>query len=109
MDSELDFSDFLFDVVYSQNISLTELLVLFSRKIESLDKKEASVEGIPKAITPGSPIIEFVATQRSNGWNELNDLFKKDGIEENFFGIIINGRVNINLVLRIIINHKGLN
>ncbi|KAG2196556.1 hypothetical protein INT47_010395 [Mucor saturninus] len=92
-DNELNFSDLLFDVIYSQKIGLTELLNLFYREIETHGDNTLSTKDLPKAVTPGSPIIELVAKEKSNEWNKLSALFEKDGLENPFSGVIINGRV----------------
>lgn len=93
--NQLTFSDLLYNVIYSQTIDMAELISLFSREIETRDEQKVSVDGTATAITPGTPIIELVASEQSKKWIELADTFEKDGLDKLFSGIIINGRVSL--------------
>lgn len=56
--------------------------------------KKAHAETPPKALLPGSPIIEYAATEQGQKWIDLTNDFAKDGVKQPFFGIVINGRVS---------------
>ncbi|KAI9244442.1 UDP-glucose:glycoprotein glucosyltransferase-domain-containing protein [Helicostylum pulchrum] len=91
--NEPNFSDLLYNVIYTQNTDISELKYLFMQAIASLTDKKVSTDGTSKMITPGSPIIELVATENGKKWAELANKFEKDGVAQPFSGIVINGRV----------------
>lgn len=92
---QLKFSDLLYDAIYSQNNNITELIALFSQEIKTQDKIETYTDTLPEAITPGSPVIEFVASKQSQKWSKLAGLLERDGLQMDFSGIVINGRVSL--------------
>lgn len=93
--NEPTFSDLLYNVIYTQNTDISELKYLFMQAIASLNDKKVSTDGTAKMITPGSPIIELIATENGKKWAELAKKFEKDGVSQPFSGIVINGRVRI--------------
>jgi hypothetical protein len=75
------------------------LKTLFAKAIENHTEKNPAQDGSAKAVTPGSPIIEFVASEQGKKWTQLSDALEKDGLSKSFSGIVINGRVSIEMAL----------
>jgi hypothetical protein len=91
---EPNFSDLLYNIIYSQNIDITELKTFFSKAIENQNEKKVTEGESAKAVTPGSPIIELAASEQGKKWIDLTEALEKDGLPKSFSGIVINGRVS---------------
>lgn len=74
---------------------MTGLKHLVSKAIENHIEKKAAKDGSATAIIPGSPIIEFAASEQGKKWTQITDVLEKDGLSKSFSGIIVNGRVSI--------------
>lgn len=49
----------------------------------------------PIPILPGTPVVEIDAREQSKRWSVIDKALQEDGLETDFFGIVINGRVTI--------------
>lgn len=92
--NEPSFSDLLYDLIYTKNTDITGLKTVFASAIKDFAEKTESTDNSVKSTVPGSPIIEFVATEQGKKWNQLSSALEKDGLSKYFSGILINGRVS---------------
>ncbi|KAI8978045.1 UDP-glucose:glycoprotein glucosyltransferase-domain-containing protein [Pilobolus umbonatus] len=84
------FSDLLYNVLYSKSSSLDAILQMIEHA--SLDK-QTLLSNPDQYIIPGSPIIEMELAEGSKKWDDLVSLFETDGVDHDFTGIILNGRI----------------
>ncbi|KAG1175838.1 hypothetical protein G6F70_003865 [Rhizopus microsporus] len=104
--NDTKFSDLLCKLIYEQDTNLTTLKEILQNTnlfagidgYSSQNPGEVTIQingdGLePVPIIPGTPITEMVAKAQREKWSNLNTALVKDGLEPDFTGIIMNGRV----------------
>lgn len=110
--NEPKFSDLLCKLIYEQDTNLTTLKEILQKTnlFADIDGSNSSQnpgevtiringDGLePVPIIPGTPITEIVAKAQREKWSNLHTALAKDGLEPDFTGIIMNGRVTIHFI-----------
>lgn len=109
--NEPKFSDLLCKLIYEQDTNLATLKEILQKTnlfadidgYSSQNPGEVTIQingdGLePVPIIPGTPITEIVAKAQREKWSNLNTALVKDGLEPDFTGIIMNGRVAIHFI-----------
>ncbi|CAO3699789.1 unnamed protein product [Rhizopus stolonifer] len=99
------FSDVLCKLIYSDETTLATLKEILQHTNIIPDTEsnndvppgeittQSNSEFEPIPILPGTPVIEIDAREQSKRWSFIDKALQEDGLEMDFFGIVINGRV----------------
>ncbi|KAG0163854.1 hypothetical protein DFQ28_011083 [Apophysomyces sp. BC1034] len=85
------FSDLLYQELYEKKSELSDIKQLLVSALED-ESKNTEFADQTKPLVPGSPIVEIV-NARGKKWQYLREGLIKSGLEEDFNGLVMNGRV----------------
>ncbi|KAH8556358.1 UDP-glucose:glycoprotein glucosyltransferase-domain-containing protein [Umbelopsis sp. PMI_123] len=90
-DTGMKLSNVIYQALYDSDITVNDTKSMFEAALQS-ESHVRLVDQI-KAFSAGSPIVEMITGGHTKDWSNLFSKLKNAGLQEDFQGVIINGRI----------------